>query len=94
MQYMKNRQLALRIVLNSVIMILGVYIVMQIITYFRDNMLLGITDLSALPSSVAFFIGTSVLPPMLVFAVLIYFLALPIQRVAVCSSKNLIPVGP
>lgn len=78
---MKNRRLALRVVLNSVVMLLGVYLIMQIITYIRDNMLLGITDLSALPASVMTFIFVSVMPPLIFFGIIIYFLALPIQRV-------------
>ena len=78
---MKTRRLALRVVLNSVVMLLGVYLIMQFITYFRDNMLLGIGDLSAMLGSVMTFIVFSVMPPIIVFGVAIYILALQIQRV-------------
>jgi methyl-accepting chemotaxis protein len=77
---MKTRRLALRVTLNSALMILGVYVVMQLVNYLRDNILLGLRGLAGLPASVLGFIGANVLPPMIVFAVLIYVLALPIQR--------------
>ncbi len=77
---MKTGRLALRVTLNSAVMILGVYFVMQIISYLRDNIILGISDLGALPASVASFLGINVMPPMLIFSVIIYLLALPIQK--------------
>ena len=67
--------------MNSALMILGVYIVMQIVNYFRDNILLGLGGFGALPATLAAFIGPMVLPPLFVFGILIYLLALPIQRV-------------
>jgi methyl-accepting chemotaxis protein len=78
---MKTRRLALRVTLHSSLMILAVYIVMQLINYFRDNIILGIADVSALPSTVFAFIAGSVLPPMILLSVVIYLFALPIQRV-------------
>ena len=78
---MKTRRLALRVTMNSALMILGVYVVMQVVNYARDNILLGLRGIEGLPSSVALFIGVNVLPPMIVFAILIYALALRIQRV-------------
>ncbi|MFA6504838.1 MAG: hypothetical protein WCT14_02000, partial [Treponemataceae bacterium] len=78
---MKTRRLALRLTVHSASMIFAVYLVMQIISYFRDNIILGIWDLSALPVTVASFMGKSVLPPMVVFAVVIYLVALPLERV-------------
>ncbi len=78
---MKSSRLALRITLHSVIMILAVYIVMQSLVFLRDNILLGIGDFSGLPAAVFGFIGGSVLPPMIIFAILIFLVGLRLQRV-------------
>jgi methyl-accepting chemotaxis protein len=64
----------------SIGMILAVYVVMQIIAFFRDNVILGITSVGALPSSVVFFIGMYVLPPMAVCGGLLYLFALPLEK--------------
>jgi methyl-accepting chemotaxis protein len=77
---MKTRRLALRVTLNSALMILGVYLVMQFVSYFRDNIMLGIGDLSALPATVFGYIATTVLPPMLLLSGLIFIPALRLQR--------------
>ena len=78
---MKNSRLALRVSLHSAVMILAVYFVMQILAYLRDNVILGVSDLSALPAFVASFIGMYVLPPMVIFIVILYLSALPLQKV-------------
>ncbi len=78
---MKTRSLALRVTMNSTLMILGVYFVMQVVSYFRDNILLGIDDVSALPATALGFIAMNVLPPLVLLSLLIYLVALPIQRV-------------
>lgn len=77
---MMTRRLALRVTLNSDVIILGVYAVMQIVTYFRDNILLGLSGFSALPATMFGFLGVNVVPPLLVFSIIVYFIALPIQR--------------
>jgi methyl-accepting chemotaxis protein len=77
---MKTRRLALRVTLNSALMLFSVYLVLQVITYFRDNIILGINDLSGLVPAVSSFMLSSVLPPMVVFAVLIYLTARPLER--------------
>jgi methyl-accepting chemotaxis protein len=64
-------------------MIVGVYILMQIVSYFRDNIILGIGDISALPVTVLGFVAVNVLPPLVLLSVIVYFIALPIQRAAV-----------
>jgi methyl-accepting chemotaxis protein len=76
----RTKHLALRVTLNSVGTVLVVYLVMQVFGYFRDNLILGISDLSALPSTVIGFISANVLPPMLVLGALLYLLARPIER--------------
>ena len=75
-----TRRLALRVTLNSALMILVVYIVMQVVSFFRDNLILGLSGASGLTTTVFAFIGVNVLPPLLVLSVLIYLLALPIQK--------------
>jgi hypothetical protein len=61
----RTKHLALRVTLNSVGTVLVVYLAMQVFGYFRDNLILGISDLSALPSTVMGFLSANVLPPML-----------------------------
>lgn len=78
---MKTRRLALRVTLNSVLMILFVYLAMQFVSYFRDNIMLGIDDLSALPWTVLSYMLSTVLPPIVAFAGLIFVPALRIQRI-------------
>ena len=78
---MRKPRLALRVTLNSVAMIFSVYLVMQFVSYFRDNILFGIAGFSALPRAVLGFMAANVLPPTLFFAAILYFLALPLQRV-------------
>jgi methyl-accepting chemotaxis protein len=76
----KTKHLALRVTLNSIVMILVVYLVMQAFGYFRDNVILGISDLAALPGTVMGFMAANVFPPMLVLGALLYLIARPIQR--------------
>jgi methyl-accepting chemotaxis protein len=78
---MKTSRLAFRITLHSAVMIFAVFLLQQAISFFRDNIVLGIADLSAFPASLAAFLGKSVLPPLLVFAAVLYLAALPLQRV-------------
>jgi methyl-accepting chemotaxis protein len=76
----KTKHLALRVTLNSIGMVLVVYLVMQAFGYFRDNLIMGISDLGAMPGTVMGFMIANVFPPMLVLGVLLYVLARPIQR--------------
>jgi len=78
---MKNRRLALRVTMNSALMILCVYVLMQTVNYFRDNLLLGLHGAAGLGATVFGFIGANVLPPLLLLSALVYLLALRIQRV-------------
>ena len=78
---MTSRRLALRVTLNSVLMILLVYLAMQFVSYFRDNLILGIGDLSALPWTVLSYMLTTVLPPMVAFTGLILIPAFRIQKI-------------
>ena len=78
---MKTKHLALRVTLNSIIMINMVYIFMQIITFFKDNIIFGISDLSGMPVTVGSFVGVYVLAPSILFGAVIFLRALPLQRV-------------
>jgi len=78
---MKMNRLALRVLGHTVGMMLGVYLVMQVFTYLRDNLILGISGLSGLPGFVLSFMATTVLPPTLGLGAVIFLLALRIQRV-------------
>ncbi len=78
---MKRSRLALRVTLNSVVMIFIVYFLMQILSYVRDAVILGVSDFSLLAPSTAAFMGTIVIPCIVVFGAMLYLSALPIQRV-------------
>lgn len=78
---MKKNHLALTVTMISIGMILAVYILMQIIAFFRDNAILGLTSLAALPGSVVLFIAMYVLPPMLICGTLLYRYARPLEKI-------------
>ena len=81
---MRNaKSLALRVTLNSVVMIGLVYLVMQSVVFFRDGIILQTGDLDGFVTTVFGFIGGRVLPPLVLFGALLYLIALPIQRVAI-----------
>lgn len=72
--------LALRVSLSSIGMMVFVYLFMQILAYFRDNAILGIADLSGLPSYVLVFIASYVVPPCFLFGFFLYLSARPFER--------------
>jgi len=78
---MKTKRLALTVTLQSLSVILGVYIVMQAFTYWKDNLILGLSDLGAMPGMIFSFVAGTVLPPAMVFGFIMFILALRIQRV-------------
>ena len=78
---MKTRHLALRVALNSAVMIFSVYLVMQTVVYFRDGMILGTGDLSDFCPAVFGFLGGRVIPPLVLFGFFLWLAALPIQKV-------------
>lgn len=77
---MKTR-LALKVVRNTGAMIVSVYLLLQTFAYLRDNIILGTYDLSQLVPSVVWFMSTAVLAPAIIFCIIIYFLARPIEQV-------------
>jgi methyl-accepting chemotaxis protein len=78
---MKTRHLALRVTLHSVIMTFVVYLFMQTLGYFRDNIIYGFSTLQGYIPTVGSFIGSYVAPPTLIFSILIYFIVLKLQKV-------------
>ncbi len=72
-------RLALKVSLISVGMIFDVYVFMQILGYFRDNAVLGIASVSDLPGYVFNFILFYVVPPAVVFGLVLYFAARPFE---------------
>jgi methyl-accepting chemotaxis protein len=81
MTVMKSPKLALRVTLNSVVMIMAVYLVKQTITFIRDNIIFGLSDYSALPGTVGGYIVSIVLPPIAIFGTILFMLGLRLQRV-------------
>ena len=79
---MKSKYLALRVTLNSALMIIGVYIIIQIVAFIREGLVLGLPGLQGLVPSIAGFVGTYVVPPAVVFGAILYIAALPIQKAA------------
>lgn len=77
---MKKNHLALKLTLTPIGMILGVYVVMQIIAYVRDNAILGISSLADLPAYVINFIGLYLVPPMAISGGLLYLYAKPFDK--------------
>lgn len=78
---MKTRTLALRVTLNSIVMIFFVYLVMQTVVFFRDAVIFSTNDMSDFGSAVGGFIGGRVVPPLLVFGFILWLIALPIQKI-------------
>ncbi len=85
---MKTRYLALRVALNSAVLIFIVYLLMQTAVFFRDSVLLGTTAMHDFFPSVFGFIGTVVVPPMILFGILLWLAALPIQRTGLRLEKG------
>ena len=85
---MSNKRLALRVTRNSLLMIFGIYLVMQVFTYVRDGVILGVSGLSDLPVMTATYMGTVILPPVLVLGLILYLLAKRIERVACALERG------
>lgn len=54
---------------------------MQVFTFFKDGLLLGMTGIAALPGAVLSFMITAVIPPAVALGLLIFLFALRIQKV-------------
>lgn len=75
----KKSNLALQVTLISVGMIIIVYILMQILAFFRDCVTIGAVSMRYLPSYTFSFIIKFVVPPCVIFGFGIYFLAKPFE---------------
>ncbi len=72
---MKTTALALKVTLNSFFVILAAFGLLQAYAYIRDALLLGAGSFNDFISSFATYIGTRVLPVLLVFAAIIFIRA-------------------
>jgi methyl-accepting chemotaxis protein len=79
--FMKTHTLALRVALNSAGMIFLVYLALQSFVFFRDCFILSTADFSDFLPDVGGFIVFRVLPPLVVFGLILWLIALRIQRV-------------
>ncbi len=77
---MSKNRLAFKVILFSIGMILAIYVLMQVIAYFRDNAILGISTIADLPGYVMGFIVLYVLPPMALCGGLLYLFARPLEK--------------
>ena len=77
---MKTRNLALKVALNSFLIILVAFTIVQTFNYVRDAILLETGSFGEFLASYAMYMGTRVMPVLLLFSVIIYLNALPIQK--------------
>jgi methyl-accepting chemotaxis protein len=77
---MKRGKLAAKASLNSFLVIIGAFAVLQTVNYARDAMLLETGSMIAYLTSFASYVGTRVLPITLVFVVVIFQHAYRIER--------------
>ncbi|MBU0934006.1 MAG: hypothetical protein KKC64_00185, partial [Spirochaetes bacterium] len=85
---MKNRFLALRVTMNSAIMIVIAYFLIQTVSFIRDGLVLGLPGAQAYLPSIISFMGMYVLPPALLFGVILFLSALSIQKAAVRIEQD------
>jgi methyl-accepting chemotaxis protein len=91
---MKSNTMALRVTLNSALMISGVYFVIQTFAFIRDGIILGIPGIQGYLPSVLAFLASYVLPPSLLFGAVLFFSALPIQKAALrLDSGEILPAA-
>ena len=77
---MKTRNLALKVALNSFLTIMIAFIIIQAFNYVRDAILLETGSFGDFLGSFATYMGTRVLPVLLLFSAIIFFSAQPIQK--------------
>jgi methyl-accepting chemotaxis protein len=91
---MKSKTMALRVTLNSAIMINGVYFVIQTFAFIRDGIILGIPGIQGYLPSVMVFLASYVMPPSLLFGAVLFFSALPIQKAAMrLEAGDILPAA-
>jgi methyl-accepting chemotaxis protein len=77
---MKSSRLALKVTLNSFLVILVAFTLMQGVNYLRDAILLATGSPEEFLGEFLFYMGTRVVPVTLFFAVILFLYALRIQR--------------
>jgi methyl-accepting chemotaxis protein len=77
---MKTKNLALKVTLNSFIVILVAFGLLQAYSYIRDALLLGAGSFDDFFSSFSSYIGTRVAPVLLIFAAIIFIRAYQIEK--------------
>ena len=80
---MKTKHLALKVTLNSSIVILAAFTVVQAFAYIRDSLLLESGSLADFFPSFGMYMGTRVIPVLLFFAAIIYLSARPLEKTIV-----------
>lgn len=78
---MHSKNLALKIALVSLVTIVGVFLIIQSLTYVREATSLGVSSVSGYLSVVGGFLGTRVVPIIVVFSIVIYVYTLRAQRI-------------
>ena len=77
---MKTRNLAIKVTLNSFLTILIAFTIVQTFNYVRDAILLETGSIGEFFGSYAMYMGTRVMPVLLLFSGIIFLNALPIQK--------------
>jgi methyl-accepting chemotaxis protein len=85
---MKSRFLALKVTLNSAIVISVAFSIAQALSYVRDAILFRTGSVGQFFGNYAAYMGTRILPVMVFFAAILFFVALPIQRASVRMQKG------
>ena len=76
---MKTRFLALKVALNSAFVIIIAFTLVQIVNYARDSIIFQTGSLGEFLASYAGYMGTRVMPVLVVFTVIIFFRARPLE---------------
>ncbi len=85
---MKSRFLALKVALNSVIVISLAFSVAQALSYARDAILFRTGSVGQFFLNYAAYMGTRILPVALFFGAILFLLVLPVQRASVRMHKG------
>jgi methyl-accepting chemotaxis protein len=79
---MKRQSISFKVTLNSFLVITIVFTLIQIIHYLRDSILLASGGFVDFLAAYGLYMGTRVLPVVIFFCVIIFFSALPIEKVS------------
>lgn len=85
---MKAKNLSIKVTLNSFLIILAAFTIVQAFNYIRDAFLLEAGSVQDFLASFVVYIGTRVLPVLLFFAAIIFLRAMRIQKVLVAVESG------